>query len=153
MTPVSLYQQEIHRNLGFFATWLPGEMLAPGDVGYLEGVRFRRMASLAELQLPCVAAPRGAPQEIRCMSTAGITLGAGGRAKASQIVKAKGSIRINFSRKGAFLLHAMNVRDTTLNDRMALANAILAAYQAGQWQIDWLLIDFSTDRRQRDDTC
>lgn len=32
-SPVQRYQQEMHENIGFFATWLPGDLLELGDIG------------------------------------------------------------------------------------------------------------------------
>jgi len=51
-SPVKLYQQEMHSNLGFFATWLPASILELGDFGVLEAGRFRKMGSLKELGIP-----------------------------------------------------------------------------------------------------
>ena len=48
-SPVALYQREMHKNLGFFATWLPGDQLELGEAGVLKGGRFRKQSSLAEL--------------------------------------------------------------------------------------------------------
>ena len=56
-SPVKLYQQEIHDNLGFFATWLPGDQIEVGDVGVIEGggsgakLRYRNSVFLV-LSLP-----------------------------------------------------------------------------------------------------
>ena len=45
-TPVKLYHQEMHANLGFFGTWLPGDLLQLGDVGILTNGRFRAETTL-----------------------------------------------------------------------------------------------------------
>jgi hypothetical protein len=52
-SPVKLYQQEMHSNLGFFANWLPGDPIEVGDVGVLESGRFRRVVSLEDLGIGC----------------------------------------------------------------------------------------------------
>ena len=33
VSPVQRYQREMHDNIGFFATWLPGDLLELGDIG------------------------------------------------------------------------------------------------------------------------
>ena len=42
-SPVKRYQQEMHNNLGFFATWLPSTAIALGDIGVLQSGRFHTM--------------------------------------------------------------------------------------------------------------
>ena len=39
--PVRTYREEMHGNLGFFASWLPADPVDVGDIGVLEGGRFR----------------------------------------------------------------------------------------------------------------
>ena len=73
-SPVKLYQREMHDNIGFFATWFPGDRLEVGDVGVLEGGRFRRMASLAELNIACAVDAGGPQQDVRYTSTTGTKL-------------------------------------------------------------------------------
>ena len=38
--PVKRYQQEMHNKVGFFATWLPGNLIQPGDFGVLKEAGF-----------------------------------------------------------------------------------------------------------------
>jgi hypothetical protein len=45
-SPVRRYQQEMHENIGFFATWLPGDLLELGDIGILVNGSFRKLSSL-----------------------------------------------------------------------------------------------------------
>jgi hypothetical protein len=41
---VRTYQEEMHNSVGFFATWLPGDILDLGDVGELKDGQFRKRA-------------------------------------------------------------------------------------------------------------
>src|SRR3954468_16007120 len=74
-SPVRLYQQELHDKLGFFANWLPGDPLNVGDAGVLEGGRFRRVASLEELGVPCQLEPTvQTRQDLQFRSSKGLKL-------------------------------------------------------------------------------
>jgi hypothetical protein len=54
---------------------------------------------------------------------------------------AKGEIKIEFARSGAFVFHASNLQERQLANRIAVAKAIIAAYKRGRWREEWLLID------------
>src|SRR5204863_7490881 len=99
-SPVKLYQREMHDNLGFFPTWLPGDRIQIGDAGVFEGGRFRRTASIAELGIVYDVSIGAATQNVQYTSTQGTSIGT--KAGAAGAL-AQGEIRIELSRDGAFL--------------------------------------------------
>jgi hypothetical protein len=137
-SPVKVYQREMHDNLGFFPTWLPGDGIQIGDAGVLEGGRFRRTASIAELGIVCEVSTAAATQDVQYTSTQGISIGTKAGAAAAL---AKGEIRIEFSRKGAFLFHASRLQAQQLENRTKLGDEIVKAYERGKWNKDWLLVE------------
>jgi hypothetical protein len=137
-SPVKLYQREMHDNLGFFPTWLPGDGIQIGDAGVLEGGRFRRAASIAELGIPCEVSAGAARQDIQYTSTQGISVGTSAGAAAAP---AKGEIRIEFSREGAFLFHASRLQARQLENRAKVGDEIVKAYRRGKWDKSWLLVE------------
>lgn len=138
-SPVTLYHREMHDNLGFFATWFPGDPIEIGDAGVLEGGRFRRTASLKELGIACEVGASQGSQNVQYTSTQGTKMTASGGAAATAIAKAE--ISIEFSRAGAFVFHASSLRPQRLENRGAVADLIVKAYQKGKWQKDWLLVE------------
>ena len=48
-SPVQRYQREMHENIGFYATWLPGDPMELGDVGIPSNGMFRKRSSLNDL--------------------------------------------------------------------------------------------------------
>lgn len=138
-SPVKLYQKEMHDNLGFFATWLPGDPIEIGDIGVLEGGRFRRMASLKELGIECQVAEGDATQDVQYTSSQGTKVTAS--ASAAMTAVAKGEISIEFSREGAFVFQASELRPMRMDNRVAVGQQLLEAYNKGTWQIEWLLIE------------
>ena len=139
-SPVTIYQQQMHDNLGFFATWLPGDQLDLGEAGVLEGGRFRKQSSLAELGITCESSPEGAAQTLQYQSTeeTKIDLHATG---ATEMPKAGAQVTIDFSREGAFLFQAVNVRQLRIANRAHVAGAILKAYEKGKWKKEWFLVE------------
>lgn len=70
-SPVRTYHAEMHRNLGFFATWLPGDPIEIGDAGLLVEGRFRRLSSLSELGIRYTQSESTASQNLQYTSTEG----------------------------------------------------------------------------------
>lgn len=138
-SPVALYHREIHDNLGYFATWFPGDPIEIGDAGVLEGGRFRRTSSLKDLGIPCEVGAGQGSQNVQYTSTQGTKMTASGGAEATATAKAE--ISIEFSREGAFVFHASSLRPQRLENRAAVAELIVNAYHNGKWQKDWLLVE------------
>jgi hypothetical protein len=138
-SPVRLYQQEIHDHLGFFATWLPGDRVEVGDVGVIEGGRFRRETSLTELSIQCDVLAGKSTQDVQYTSTQGTTMATTAGAAVSQLAKAE--ISIEFSREGAFVFHAKSLRQYQLENRAAVAAKILKSYEKSKWKKEWLLVE------------
>jgi hypothetical protein len=138
-SPVKLYQKEMHDNLGFFATWLPGDPIEVGDAGVLKNGTFRRVGSLAELGIPFDVSDGSTTQDVQYTSTSGTKVAFSAGANAAGVAKAE--ITIDFSRAGAFVFHASGLRTCRLVNRMDVARRLLAARRAGQWQASWLLVE------------
>ncbi|HWM91923.1 MAG TPA: hypothetical protein VN493_14250 [Thermoanaerobaculia bacterium] len=138
-SPVKLYQREMHDNLGFFPTWLPGDRIEIGDVGILEGGRFRRMTSLAELGIAGKTEAGAATQDVQYTSSEGTKIATTAGAEVTAVAKAE--ITVDFTREGAFVFHASRLRPQYLENRAAVGQEIVKVYKKGQWQKEWLLVE------------
>ena len=138
--PVKIYQKEMHENLGFFATWLPGDHLELGALGVLAGNQFRQVATLGDLGIYWSSSHEGSPQPLKYTSSSGtsisISAGAG-----TAIPAAAAEVTIDFSRQGAFLFDALNVRQVRIKNRFDVAADILASYENGIWKKEWYVIE------------
>lgn len=139
-SPVKLYQREMHNNLGFFATWLPSAAMSLGDIGVLEGGRFRRMASLKELGIGQPDVREGTAENVSYSASATrsdkLSAGAG-----TPVPLANGELSISFTSKGGYVFEAIQMKQIEVADRLTLASSLLQAYEAGRWRKEWLLID------------
>ncbi|HJX53679.1 MAG TPA: hypothetical protein VJ801_13010 [Polyangia bacterium] len=138
-SPVKLYQKEMHDNLGFFATWLPGDPIEIGDAGVLKNGGFRREGSLAELGIRCDVSEGSSTQDVKYTSTSGTKLAFSAGANAAGVAKTE--ITIDFSREGAFVFHASGLRTRRLSNRMEVARKLLAAYRTAKWPKNWWLVE------------
>lgn len=139
-SPARSYQEEMHKNLGYFATWLPGDSIQVGDVGILDGGRFHRHGSLAELGLPDAELREGASENLSYSAAAKRSIGASAGAAAAVPV-AQAELSIAFSRAGGYVFEAIGIRNFEVANRMALAEKILSLYEGGKWRKEWFLVD------------
>jgi len=139
-SPVKLYQQEMHKNVGFFATWLPSSAIELGDFGVLEGGRFRRIGSLKELGIPSSEVREGTPENMTYAASADRKAGASVEASGAVPV-AQGELSIRFSRQGGYVFEAASIRSIEIANRLELAERILDVYKQQRWQREWLLVD------------
>lgn len=138
-SPVTLYQSEMHDNMGFFPTWLPGDPIEVGDAGILEGGRFRKMASLRELGIDCPIEESATKQDVKYTATHGTSLSTGAGAGVAALAKVE--INVEFSSEGAFVFHASGLRERSLQGRAAIAKRLKAKLDSGDWEKDWLLVE------------
>jgi hypothetical protein len=139
-SPVKLYQQEMHKNLGFFATWLPSTAVAIGDIGVLDGGRFRRVASLKELGIGQPDVREGTAENVSYSASAkrsdNIAAGAG-----TAVPLASGELSITFTSEGGYVFEAIKMTQTEIAEPLTLSSNLLKAFEDGRWKKEWLLID------------
>lgn len=138
-SPVKIYQQEMHDNTGFFATWLPGDAIEIGDVGIFLDGRFRRATSLKELGIKFEATNGRAQQDMNYSSTSATKVSIAGGAGAPALGKA--DISIDFSRQGAFLFQASKLQLHELANKMAVGDQMLQMHEKDRWDAKWLLVE------------
>src|SRR5262245_15053805 len=138
-SPARTYQTEMHRNVGFFATWLPTDPIAIGDVGLLLDGRFRKMSSLSELKIRFSLSDPGAKQNIQYTSNKGVKVDSSAEAGVAEIAKAR--VTIDLSTEGAFLFQASGVSARRLRNPGQVGRDILAAYRDRAWEKNWLVIE------------
>jgi hypothetical protein len=138
-SPVRTYHAEMHRNLGFFATWLPGDPIEIGDAGLLVEGRFRRLSSLSELGIRYTQSESTASQNLQYTSTEGTKIDPTIGGAVAGVAKAQ--IAISFSADGAFVFHATGLRVRRLQELTSVGRGVLAAYEKGRWRKEWLLVE------------
>ncbi len=138
-SPVKTYQAQMHSNLGFYATWLPTDPVSVGDVGVFEGGRFRRVTTLAELEIPSKVSRSSGQADLQFSSTEGVKLDATGAGAAAGVGKLE--VAIQFSGAGAFVFHASGLQLERLDNRAQVAQGVLGAYRDARWKKEWLIVE------------
>jgi hypothetical protein len=139
-SPVKLYQAEMHRNVGYFATWLPSDPIQLGDIGILEGGRFRRQGSLRELGISMAGVREGTAETMSYSASAERSTGvSAGVSAVVPVAAAEFSIR--FRSEGGYVFEAIGIRNVEVENRLELAQQILGVYERGDWRKEWLVVD------------
>jgi hypothetical protein len=140
-SPVQGYQAEMHDNIGFFATWLPGDLLELGDIGILKDGRFRKLSSLRELGIKQQASSLGASQNLQYSSKSGTNFSIDSSITTPKPLDISAAIKVEFSGEGSFLFQASNVRNRRLENVGNLSEAILEVWHSGTWDKNWCVIE------------
>ncbi len=138
-SPVKLYHQEMQKNLGFFATWLPGDLMRLGDIGVLRDGRFEKQGSLKEIGIAFAVAKAGAVQDVSYSAAAEKRIAASADAEAAAF--ARTNIHLRFSSEGGFIFDALGMQPLEFKEPMKMAESIVGAYERNRWKKEWLLVD------------
>jgi len=137
-SPVKIYQMEMYNNVGFFATWLPGDHIEVGAVGVMKNGGFRQEATLIDLGIKFKQSEEGSPQPLKYTSSKGTTVESSAGARISAVTA---DIKIDFSSEGAFLFDALNVRQVRIVNRFDVTADIIKLYEEGRWHKEWYVIE------------
>jgi hypothetical protein len=138
-TPVKLYQQEMHNNLGAFATWFPGNVMELGDIGVFEGGMFRKVGALKNFEIGAFETSDGTPQNLSYSASAERKMGASAGVD-TPLKELKGDISIRFTKKGGYVFEAAAIRNVQIADPMALGNFLMKIHSQGKWKREWLVV-------------
>lgn len=134
------YQEEMHKSVGFYATWLPGDILDLGDVGILKDGQFRKRASLKDLGIEYRLSSRGPSQDLEVTSKSGVEVVVEGGVMGA-VLPVTALIKVEFRRRGAFVFNATDVRKQVLEHSADLAKGIWDAHRAKRWKKDWCIVN------------
>lgn len=143
------YVKEIHKNLRYRPTWLPGTPVELGSVGVLEEGVFRPLTDLARLGLEFeTLTDRVADGSMDYASTSGasITVKAAGETdqRFKAIASAQAGALVEFSREGATVIQLRNVTIDRIADQPRLHRDMLRSIavpdDAARWERDWVVI-------------
>jgi hypothetical protein len=118
------YGSEIRRNLSYFAAWLPGEAISPGDVGIVKNGLFNRETSLKALfpDLSFDVVPNDAPHPSHFFSKNCVVGKL--KAKGKAVGQGKASLTIDFNAKGGVVFDASDCTSEYIKDILAVRQFI-----------------------------
>ena len=141
-SPVKLYQTEMHKQVGQFATWLPNGIVELGDIGVLSDGRFTTQGSLKELGIPEPEVREGAAGDVSYSAAAVRSFNASAAAGVdAAAVSGEGELALSFLQQGGFVFEAKRLKKLEIANRLAITQAILEIVANGSWNADWQVVD------------
>lgn len=142
------YTREIHKELGYFATWTPGVEVNLGDVGVVKGKMFLRRTSLKNLGIEFNILEDKAPVSLSHSSKGEVEIslkGSGSPAiPGSTLAEIEAGFSVKMAKENSILLKANNILNHTIDDQIALAQEILRRFKSSNgnegWDKDWVVV-------------
>jgi hypothetical protein len=133
------YAEEIHREYGYFAAWLPTANIQVGDVGIIKDGVFEKQGTLQDFGITFSfnTDPQTGDMDYASADAVAVEFKGGGNVPAAGTpagaVDASASVSVGFKRADAVLFQASNCKTLTLSNLAQVNDTILSKYAAGHW--------------------
>lgn len=143
------YLTEVHHNLRYRPTWLPGTPLRIGDVGVLEGGVFRQITDLTALGISYEVSKDPVPDaSLDFSSSGGVSIAIKAKGDLNQrfkaLAQADAGALVEFSRAGAVVLQLRGVVADRVLDQAKLSRDLLHSMisndESKRWLRDWVAV-------------
>lgn len=137
------YIKEMRKQIGYFATWLPGTPMAIGDIGVFKKNVFTKISNLSDKGIQFEIEPDTTESDIEHHSSGNViitTKAAGKVIPDSTLSEINAGISVDFKRANSILFKANRTTTPSLKDQIKLGQQILALYKKGEWDKDWAVI-------------
>jgi hypothetical protein len=131
-----IYTDAVHQQFKkFFATWIPGERVAIGDVGYLDHSRFIRKGTLGNFGLDIPQQKRvPGDQHIQLQSARGLAVSA-----SASSASVPPELKLKFSHHNAVFLNLIDCTHQSIA-LLDLQSSVLDLVRAGIWNPDLVIV-------------
>lgn len=143
MVPAPQYLRGIRLKLGYFATWLPSEQIAVGDIGIVQDHLFTKMTSLSVQGIDFSASLGSEAETLTQLDGASVTVqikAAGVADPSMSVPQAKAGIAFDFVGQKSFVFHAQGCRVRSINDLAGVESQIIEKYKDGGWDKPWHVV-------------
>ncbi len=144
MSISSQYIKELHKEFGYFGTWLPGTPISVGDIGIIDKNGFIRHSSLKEMEIDFETVIDDTTEDIEYSSREGVLwhskLSGQSPELGSSLTKTDAGISVKFSKENAILLMTKGVQTHLISNIPKLESDILRLKKKGLWRNDFSII-------------
>ncbi|TFF37219.1 hypothetical protein [Mucilaginibacter psychrotolerans] len=142
--PQEQYTDELKKNFGFIATWLPGTPFLLGDIGILNDNVFTRVASLEDFHIQFDIREDDTADDLDYSSKGSVSVTTKFSGKASPqgsvLGDADAGFIVEFGHENAVLFKAKQTRTNLIKDTIKLGESVLQLYRDGKWNKNWVII-------------
>jgi len=144
MKTSKMYTNELKKQFGYLATWLPGTPIALGDIGKMDDNVFTKISNLSDLGISFETQQDDTPSDIEHNSQGAVSVSfkaAGSAAPpGSSLGEVDAGISVSFSKENAILFKANGTTSPSIKNQISLGQEILKRYDAGDWDKSWVVV-------------
>lgn len=138
-----IYTDELAKNFGYYATWMPGVPIRLGQIGTLDKNVFTPVSSLDNFKIRFGIMRDRTKNDFKYSSEGAVTITQklkGEAAKGTKLGEADAGIIIEFNKSNAIYFRAVGSSNHYIADKINLGRTILELYKKGEWKKEWVII-------------
>ena len=138
-----IYTDELAKEFGYYATWMPGVPVKLGQIGVLDKNVFTPVSSLENFKVRFGIMRDRTKNDFKYSSAGAVTISqklSGEAAKGTKLGKADAGIIIEFNKNNAIYFRAVGTSNDYIADKLTLGKTILDLYKKGEWKKEWVII-------------
>lgn len=136
------YTDEMHRQFGYFACWLPNTRLALGDVGRLHHHQFDKVTSLTQLGVRFQVGAASEPVDLEYFSAGQVELSVHGEAQLAMdaVAEPLATLSVTFNRANATLFQAASCTTESVLNLPWLEQELRRLNCSDSWRRDYVVV-------------
>lgn len=143
-SPKDQYTNDIRKQFGYVATWLPGVPLKLGDVGVLKDNAFTRVTGLEEFKIPMEEISDQTEDDLEYASQGSVTVSS----KISGAISPQGSTLgnidagfiVDFSQQNSIYFKVNQAKVSMVKNSIEIGEKIIELFKQGKWHRRWVVI-------------
>jgi hypothetical protein len=142
-SPVPHYLRGMRLKTGMFATWLPNESIAVGDIGIVTDDYFQRISSLAQQGVDFTLRQGARAEDFSQLDSASVNVQLKASATADPTMAVpvgKAGVAFEFNGKRAFAFRASGCTTDSIDDIAIVETQIVCKFKVGEWDKAWHVV-------------
>lgn len=138
-----VYTDEVHNHLSpYYANWLPGASIEPGDYGTLDGDKFIHEGNVRDLGISFKVIKDTQADHIHFSSegTRETRIAAGIAGALGKVAEGSARIELHFTRANSVFFNAADCVNESIRSKDALGKTLIDLYRKGEWKKKYVVV-------------
>ncbi len=138
-----IYTDELAKNFGYYATWMPGTPIKLGQIGVLDKNVFMPISALENFKIAYAILRDRNKIDFKYSSAGAVTVrqkASGETLDGTKLGEADAGLIIEFTKSNAIYFNVKGALNHYIADKLSLGETILDLYQMGNWKKEWVVI-------------
>jgi hypothetical protein len=144
MAAADQYTNQLHGQLKYYATWLPGTPVGLGAIGTMQANQFIPQDDIARFGFKVIAKRDRTADTFEYSTKNGVDVDTKTAGSISpdvpNVPRAKAGMKLRFKRSDAVWFAASGCKMDRIDNQLELAKLIKDLYKSGQWKREWVVV-------------